>query len=393
MKIYSSFRHIVLLAMPVILLSGCGSVADPTSWFAEESKLKPAELVEFNKQLEVKQLWSRSVGSGDNKSRLKLIPRVDQGRVFVADAEGRLFSLDAGNGSSIWSVETDLAISGGPGSGEGLVVVGTSDGEVAAFSQTDGTLLWKVEASSEVLSVPAVANGTVVVLSIDGKLLGLSAIDGSQRWIYAREVPVLTLRGSSSPVISGPNVITGFAGGKLVALRVDSGELVWETSVTTPSGRSELERMVDIDGDIFVANGAVFVGTYQSEVAAVSEYSGKVLWRRQLSSYSGVEADWRYLYVSDDTGKVWGLNPDNGSAMWKQDSLLYRRTSAPAAVDGYVVVGDFEGYLHWFNHSDGALVARTRAGSGAIEVAPESVNGVLYTYNSDGTLTASQPVK
>ena len=393
MKTLCKLHQGLWLILPALWLSGCGSVADPTSWWEEDSKLQPSELVDLNSTLSVSQSWSRDVGDGSDKGRYKLVPRVERGRIFVADAEGLLQALDASTGSTVWSIETELPISGGPGSGDGLVVVGTSDGEVFAYSQESGELRWKQQVTSEVLSTPAIANGVVIVQSIDGKLVGLKASDGEQQWLYAREVPVLTLRGTSSPVISGPNVIAGFAGGKLVALRLDNGELLWESSVTAPSGRSELERMVDIDGDIVVANGAVFVGSYQGEIAAVSEYSGKVLWRRKLSSYSGVEADWRFIYVSDESGHVWALNPDNGSAMWKQDKLLYRRLSAPAAINGFVVVGDYQGYLHWFDHADGAMVARTRAGSGAILASPEAVNGVVYTYNSDGTLTASSPVQ
>jgi outer membrane protein assembly factor BamB len=377
-----------------LALAGCGTVADPTSWFGEgESKIEPTELKDITSELSVQTLWKTNIGSGFNAQRLKLEPRIDRGRLFVADADGLIKSIEAGSGTISWSIDTELPLSGGPGSGEGIVVVGTSDGEVLALREETGEQLWKVQVSSEVLSVPAMALGVVVVHTIDGKLFGLNISDGSQRWLYSRDVPVLTLRGTSSPIINGNRVYCGFAGGKLVALNLDNGELLWESSVTTPSGRSELERMVDIDGDPLVTSGAIFVTTYQGEVAAVSEYSGKVAWRRKLSSYSGIQADWRYLYVSDDVGNVWGINPENGAAMWKQSDLTYRSLSSAAVVGGKVVVGDFEGYLHWMDHATGGIVARSRVGSDAIISTPQVYNGVVYVYNSDGTLAALQPAE
>ncbi len=375
------------------LLAGCGSMADPTSWFGDDvTRVEPNELVSFEEELDVQTLWKLDIGSGMGDKRLKLAPRFDKGRVFVADRDGLVQAIDANTGNRIWSVETDLPLSGGPGSGDELVVVGTSDGEVIALNQDNGTELWRARVSSEILSVPAAAMGVVVVHTIDGKLFGLNATDGKQLWLYSREVPVLTLRGSSSPVISGNMVYTGFAGGKLVALELSTGIMQWEISITAPSGRSELERMVDIDGDPFVNNGVIYVTTYQGDVAAVGEYTGTLMWRRKLSSYNNVVADWRNLYVSDATGQVWGINPDDGAAMWKQSKLLNRQLSAPAVVDGYVVVGDFDGYLHWLSHSDGRMVARTRVGGEAISAAPVMHNGVVYVVGDGGDLAAVKPV-
>ena len=369
-------------------------MADPTSWFGDDVKeVVPNELTDFPTTLQVRTLWDTDTGSGTDNLRLKLIPRVDNGRVYAASSDGAVQAFDSLTGRRIWGVDLDLPLSGGPGSGEGLVLLGTSDGEVVALNQENGEQLWKVQVSSEVLSVPAAASGVVVVHTIDGKLVGLSAIDGTQLWLYSRKVPILTLRGSSSPIINGTTVYSGFAGGKLVALDLEKGFVQWEVSITAPSGRSELERMVDIDGDPFISDGTVYVATYQGELAAVSEYSGTLLWRRKLSSYSGLDADWRNIYVSDDAGNVYGINPENGAAMWKQDKLLNRRLSAPAVIDGYVVVGDYEGYLHWLSHDDGRMVARTRVGGEAITAAPVMFDGIVYIFGDGGALAAVQPVQ
>ena len=386
--------RLLFVSLLAIILSGCGSMADPTTWFGDDAvEVQPEELVDFNQELNVKTLWKQDIGSGSGDKRLKLVPRIDNGRVFAADSEGVVQALDAVSGKKIWSVNLELPLSGGPGSGEGLVIVGTSDGEIVALDESSGEERWRSQVSSEVLSVPAAGLGVVVVHTIDGKLFGLNVSDGKQRWLYSLTVPVLTLRGSSSPVISGTTVYCGFAGGKLVALDLSTGVTQWEISITAPSGRSELERMVDIDGDPLVNNGVVYVSTYQGEVAAVGEYTGTLMWRRKLSSYNEVSADWRHLYVTDEIGQVWGINPDNGAAMWKQSKLLNRKLSAPATVDGYVVVGDFDGYLHWLSHSDGRMVARTRVGGESITAAPKMANGIVYVLGDGGDLAAVQPVQ
>jgi outer membrane protein assembly factor BamB len=272
--------------------------------------------------------------------------------------------------------------------GEGLVIVGTSDAEVIALDQGTGEERWRARVSSEVLSAPTAGSGVIVVHTVDGKLFGLESTNGNERWLYEREVPVLTLRGSGSPVLSGGAAIVGMAGGKLIALRVDNGNLLWDQNVTVPSGRSELERMADIDGDPIVMGGGVFVATYQGDVAAVEQRSGRLAWQRKMSSYNGMGADRQGLYISDADGVVWGLDLRSGSARWSQDALKHRKLSNVAVLQDLVVVGDFEGYLHWLDRDDGRLVARTRVGSDPITTGLQVVDGVLYVQGDGGELAA-----
>ncbi len=370
------------------LLAGCSSMPDPFGMFESDNQEPPAELTDFTATLQLKTLWSVDAGEGSEEQYLRLVPAMHHDRLFVADSEGMVRAIDAETGKTLWQVETEAPISGGPGLGDGLVLLGTRDAEIIALSEEDGSELWRARVSSEVLSVPRAYGGIVVTHTIDGKLYGLNSTDGSRVWVYDRTVPILTLRGNSSPVIEGNNVVAGFANGKLVSLALGSGNPQWETLVTPPRGRSELERIVDIDADPFVYDGIAFVCTYQGEVAAVSLDTGVVLWRRDLSSHAGVAADWRALYVTDDQDRVWALDPGNGAALWRQEKLLNRRLSAPAIVDDYIVVGDLEGYLHWLNYEDGAFVARVELADAPISATPLVVNDVVYVYADDGSLSA-----
>ena len=372
-------------AVLALLVSGCGSM-NPFGWLApEEVTDPPAELVPISNQFQIHQLWAGTVGQGADEKSAKLVPQVDGERLFIASGDGIVMALNAITGKPLWRVQTGLEISGGPGVDGELVFVGTRDAELVALSSETGEEQWRAPVSSEILSVPKSALGVVVVHTVDGKLFGFDVLDGRQIWLYERPIPVLTLHGSSSPAVSGGRVLVGFASGKLVALDILNGTLLWETSVTLPSGRSELERMVDIDGDPLVMGGLVFVTTYQGQLAAVGEDNGSVFWRKDLSAYSDIRADWRGLYVSDAAGQVWAFDPGNGVALWKNKDLLNRGLSAPAVLGDYVVVGDFEGYLHWLSSVDGGLVARVRVGSEPI-LSPLVADDRLYVYGTGGDL-------
>ena len=379
--------HVLLLLLSLLCLSGCSSM-NPLNWFDSSDTEPPAELIEIESSIPIKKLWTHSAGGGTNNERVKLIPFVIDGRLFVAQRNGVVKALDVETGRVVWSTDTDLPLSGGPGVGDGLVVVGTSNAKLVALDTESGEERWRVRVSSEILSVPKVASGIVVVHTIDGKIIGLDALDGTQAWLYNRSVPVLSLHGSSSPVISGDKAICGFANGKLAALDLVSGTLLWEAGITLPSGRTELERMVDIDATPLIMESVVYVATFQGELAAVSEATGVVLWRRKLSSHTGMAADWSRLYISDEADQVWAIDPDNGSALWKNNKLYRRQISAPAVIGEYVIIGDFEGYLHWLSREDGRILARTRVGKKPISSAPVVVDGVAYVYGDGGALAA-----
>lgn len=377
--------------LPAVALSGCGTFADPTEWFAGAQVVEPTALVDLQDAPPLDVLWKRDVGAGARGLRLNLEPRVAGDSVYVADGEGRVEALAVADGERRWRVDLEVPVAGGPGVGDGLVLLGTSDAELIALSTVDGRERWRTRVSSEVLSVPAVSDGIVVAHTLDGKLFGVEATNGNIRWRYEREVPTLTLRGASSPVIVDGIVYVGMAGGKLVALRVDNGGLLWDVEVTVPSGRSELERLADIDGDPIVLGGGVFVATYQGEVAVFEQASGRRAWRRKMSSYTRMAADRSGLYVSDAEGVVWGLDLRSGNARWSQDGLKHRRLSNVALLGDWVVVGDFAGYLHWLDRDDGRMVARTRIGSDPITTGLQVSDGVLYVLGDGGELAALRP--
>ena len=373
-----------------LLCAGCGGVSDSVARFmgGKDNTEPPAPLVEFQSKLNVIELWSASVGGGTEEQYLKLAPVLANQRLYVADSGGEVEALDATNGRSLWTADVDERITGGPGVGENAVLVGTGEGDVIALDSETGRRLWRATVSSEILSPPLKSGNIVVVRTNDGKVFGLDGGSGKQLWVYDRTVPSLTLRGTSSPVIVSGVVIAGFDAGRLAALDLRTGKLLWEVSVATARGRSELERMVDIDSDPLVVDGIIYVTTFQGQLAAVQLEAGRIMWNRDISSYAGFSADQSYIYLTDDNSNVWMFDRYSGTMVWKQELLHARAATGPASIDNYAVVGDVEGYLHWMHKADGSFVARTRLSNHRIIVQPLVAGKVLYAYATDGKLAA-----
>ncbi len=381
----------LLLLASLLLVSGCTAIANVID--NPDNTAEPKELVDFEPAIKVRTVWQRRVGSGAGKLYLKLRPAVDGDHVYAATRGGRVRAFDARTGDSIWDTETNSPLSGGPGVGDGLVLLGTSDGEVLALDEKDGEIEWRARVSSEVLSSPVAQGGIAVARTIDGKLFGLSTDDGTRLWVYDRPTPVLTLRGTSSPALAEGIAIAGFDNGQVVAIALSNGQPLWETRVAVPRGRTELERMVDIDADPIIEGNAVYAVTYQGQVAALELFSGEVIWRRDMSSHAGLGVSAENVYVTDNSSHVWALNRLNSSSMWRQAKLEARRVSPPAVFHQFVVVGDLDGYVHWLRKDDGQFVARVRVDSSSIIAAPVATPFAVYVYGSGGELTALQVVE
>jgi len=366
-----------------LLLGGCGVI----SGFGDKDPHPPTELVDLAPEITVATLWSRQVGVGMDR-RLGLMPALHGGRLHIADAEGRIFVLDAESGKVLWEQETGLPFSGGPAVDAGYLVLGSSDGDLVAHSVSDGRVLWKAHLSSEILSVPRIAGPHVLVHTPDDSIHALDLDSGDPLWSSSYPAPVLTLRGSSRPVVTADSVIAGISGGKLVNLDLQDGLPRWEITVTPPHGRSELARIADIDADPILVAGVLYAATYNGDLAAVDVIKGTVLWRRRLSVHAGLAANSGVLYVTDSDDRVWAVAAADGTEIWQQVALEYRRLTAPAVLGNLVAVGDLEGYVHWLDRRNGRLVARVAVADGPITGRPQVAGGRLYVYGDDGTLAA-----
>ena len=398
-------RYTILLVFTVIL-SGCAATEKVTNYFkgGSDNAEPPNPLVEFRPLINVIELWKKNNGVGTDEQYLKLAPVIVNQRLYIVDSAGSIGAMDATNGKRLWQKKIaasesidgesgwfrggDINITGGPGYGEHTLMVGSLEGEVISLSAEDGNELWRTRVTSEVLSAPQRDSDIVIVRTIDGKVFGIDGDKGRRLWIYDRTVPPLTLRGTSTPAIDSGIVVAGFDGGKMAALDVRTGKLLWETSISAARGRSELERMVDIDSEPMIVDGTVYIATFQGHVAAVQLETGRILWSSDLSSYAGFSADDQNIYVSDEDSHVWALDRFDGTVLWEQEDLHARSVTAPAAVGDQIVVGDLEGYLHWISKNSGEFTARERLCKDPVIAKPIVVGKIVYAYCSDGRLAA-----
>jgi outer membrane protein assembly factor BamB len=371
-----------LIPFLLAMASGCAMVS---SWTGGTTNLEPpAELAPVEGQVPVERSWKASADVDSRKQFVRLTPTLVDGTVYVAGFNGRVVALNGESGGVRWRADIGEALTGGVGVGEGLALVGTSRGEVIALNAEGGAERWRSMVPSEVLSAPQADFGVVVVRTGDGSLTGLDPSDGVEQWVYARATPALTLRGVSKPLMVQGAAITGMDDGRVAVIDLSSGRPFWERTVSPPRGRSELDRMVDIDATPRIVGRVLYVVTFQGRLAAIDVESGNVLWGREASAFAGLDVDEQAVYVTDSTSTVWAFERRTGSALWRQESLLHRRLTGPTVVGEYVVVGDFEGYLHFLSREDGAERGRMRLGSAQIAAAPVTDGSWVYAVSSAG---------
>jgi len=378
---YQDILYPGLLLGLMLTLNGCSSDSSP-DWAEMRGEAEPAQLVEFAQSAKFEERWHSNVGdAGQNLLR----PALSADSIYGASAKGKLTRLDRVTGKQVWRIDTGIAISGGVGSGEGLVLIGSDKGDVLAFDES-GKLLWKSKVPSEVLSLPQVSDGVVLVRSGDGRIAGLSTVDGKRLWLYERSTPALVVRSHAGVTVQRGVAYAGFAGGKLVALKISDGSVLWEVSVSQPRGSTELERISDITSNPVADDEQICAIAFQGRVACFDAAHGNPLWNRDISSDKGMMLLRKYLYLSDAKGSVIALDKTSGGTVWKNEQLSLRETAAPYALEKFVVAGDYAGYLHAMQREDGSMAARIKLDGGAIQAEPIPLDSGLLVQTRGGDL-------
>lgn len=372
---------------PVLLLAGllaaCSSNKDATP--------DPSPLPSLPKSaLQFHELWSVSVGDGLGKEFLRLRPAVSEATVYAASRDGVVVALDRSSGKPRWKQKTGLQITGGVSAGYGLVLVGTGKAELVALSAENGSVRWKAPVSASVLAPAVLDANTVVVQSADGKVYGLKRETGERVWVHDTPVPVLSLRGNSTPLLADGMVYLATASGKVEALSAADGLPAWDVRVASNQGRTELDRMVDVDGDMVLgADGMLYSVGFQSQLTAVDTSVGRRRWQYDISSYRGLAEAGGNVYAVDNGSSVFAVAADSGKAVWKQPALAWRGLITPVALGGYVLSGDQDGYVHVLSQTDGSILGRFRPDHDPV-AALMVTQDTVYAYSADGDLSAWQ---
>lgn len=351
-NVFCFYRYFVLF-ITVLFISACAD---------DENVDQPVELVPFYSKYYLDVTWHKSTGEGAEEQYLFLHPLILEKIAVTTSRDGVLNIIGLKTGDFEEDIDLDATISAGVGGNEDVWLLATRDAYVIAVDAKSRRERWRTRVPSEVLVRPVIYEDTVVVRTIDGKILSLNIDSGKIRWSYQRAIPDLTLRGTSEPVIARGKIFVGLADGRLIAISPDDGEVIWDVALSVPSGRSEIQRLVDIDGDAQLYGRILYAASFQGRVAAIDVDRGQFLWARDFSTHTGVLLDEKVLYSSDEHGHIWALDRLNGATIWKQEKLAHRKLTRPTIIGDYLAVGDFEGYVHLLSRYDGHFIARFQLG-------------------------------
>ena len=380
--------HVVLM---LLVLNGCANIS---SWvrnpFGEDDNPRaPAELEDIQTEVTISRDWRINIGNGQGDSFKKLTPIVDGGFVFAASDDGDVVAVNSTNGDLMWLTELETSITGGVGAGDGIVMVGTEAAELVVLSQSDGQEVWRTRVSSEILSQPKTDGDIVVVQTVDGKLVAVDRENGLQRWTYETTLPALTLRGTSSPVLTSEGtVVAGFSNGILVSVAAEDGVWSWEERVAVPDGQYDIERVIDVDGDLLLDGARILASSYQGNLMAFDTATGRIVWGMEASSYHGMDQGFGNIYYSNDESHLVAVRDNSSDVVWQNEELQYRDLTAPKTISNYVAVADFEGYLHLISQIDGRIIGRTRIDNDGVRSNLVVEDGSLIVYGNGGSLVS-----
>ncbi len=382
--------RVSILCLMLSVVTGCGFSDWVRNPFGDdEDPRAPAELLDVVSETAINRNWRINVGNGQGDNYKKLTPVVDGGFVFAASDDGEIIAVNTINGDLMWQTEVENSITGGVGAGDGIVMIGTEAAELIVFNQSNGEEVWRASVSSEILSQPKTNGDIVVAQTVDGKLIALNREDGMQRWTYETTLPALTLRGTSSPILTAEGtVVAGFSNGILVSVAAEDGVYVWEERVAVPDGQYDIERVIDVDGELLVDGSRILAASYQGNLMAFDIASGQIVWGMEASSYHGMDQGFGNIYYSDDKSHLIALRNNSSDVVWQNEELQYRDLTAPKTISNYVAIADYEGYLHLVSQIDGRIVGRTRIDNDGIRSNLIDDDGKLIVYGNSGSLVS-----
>ena len=382
--------RVSILCLILSVVTGCGFSDWVRNPFGDdEDPRAPAELLDVVSETTIDRNWRINVGNGQGDNYKKLTPVVDGGFVFAASDDGEIIAVNTINGDLMWQTEVENSITGGVGAGDGIVMIGTEAAELIVFNQSNGEEVWRASVSREILSQPKTNGDIVVAQTVDGKLIALNREDGMQRWTYETTLPALTLRGTSSPILTTEGtVVAGFSNGILVSVAAEDGVYVWEERVAVPDGQYDIERVIDVDGELLVDGSRILAASYQGNLMAFDIASGQIVWGMEASSYHGMDQGFGNIYYSDDKSHLIALRNNSSDVVWQNEELQYRDLTAPKTISNYVAIADYEGYLHLVSQIDGRIVGRTRIDNDGIRSNLIDDDGKLIVYGNSGSLVS-----
>lgn len=375
------FNKVLVSAVVLGALAGCAS---------EEDTIIMAPVPMVTSEFTPTTQWSTSIGDGVGHYFSKLSPEYAYDKVFIASRDGLVKALNPKTGKELWKTDLEqdgtMRLSGGIAAAYSQIYIGSENGLVTALNEATGELVWQVKVDGEVLAAPAADANMIIVNTSRGTLVSLDQATGEQKWTISTEVPNLTLRGDSKPVAVSGGVFWGTSGGRLAAAIVERGQLIWQQPIGMPKGATEIDRLVDVDASPVVIGGMLYAVGFNGQLIAIDLRSGKPAWKRNYSSATDMASDGGRLFVVTDKDHVVAVDTRSGTELWSNKQLEHRLLTAPAIINGYLVLGDSEGYLHWIDRSSGEFVAQQLVDKSGFAVSPLAVDDGYVSITRNGNV-------
>jgi outer membrane protein assembly factor BamB len=386
-------KNLLAAGLSIGLLSACSS--------SDVEEEPVSELTEIQASVFPTLSWSTSVGDGVGDYYSQLRPAVNYGKVFVADRFGEVVAFDEATGDTLWEHDfselfktSALAknkgarLAAGVTVAQGKVFIGGESGLLGVLNAEDGETLWHVVAGGELLSAPTVAEDLVVVNTSAGTLEAYNVDTGAKAWVFDMSLPNLTLRGTGSAGYEAGGFFVGSADGKVAVVIKSNGQLAWEQPIYTPSGGNEFTRMADVDMTPLLLGDNLYAVSYNGNLVSMEMRTGRIIWTRKYSSFNELASAGLNLFLVDDHSRIYAVDRRNGLELWSNSELANRGLTSPAIIGDYLVVGDFEGYLHFIDRTSGKLVGRIEIDSDGLYSQPLVVGDKIYVQGRSGMVAA-----
>ena len=347
MKKYSLGLITILL---VFLIASCSTSNVPP----------PTPLDEIPPQdVKVKVLWHKKVGNGNTKlGNYNTAPAYKNDKVFVPNQNGQVYALAITNGKILWRRNMLTNLSSPAETISNAVILGSMKGDLMALDTKTGATLWHSYASSSIFAQPTIYDSIIYTHTHDGSVAAFDAKDGKKLWNVTNNIPEISLPGNSSPIVLNNTVMIGSEFGTVLGFTADEGDRTINIPIAIAKGSSPAEKMVDISANPLLYGDYLIFATYQGAVVALDKDNGKMLWAKKSSIVNNIIINDHVIFTAQDDSLLKAFDIETSDTVWTNDTLKWRKVTAPVYYKGLIVVADFQGYLHFFNSLNGEYLGR-----------------------------------
>jgi outer membrane protein assembly factor BamB len=318
-----------------------------------------------NRQFKIESTWVRSTLNKEflGFRRLhRMTPLVLDQMIVQGNGIDGIAAYSKQTGHMLWRSNIENGVEGGAAATSDRLYFGANDGLFYCLDLADGKTKWTFPARAETLSSPAIQNDIVYFQSGADVVYALNKETGKQTWVYNRQVTgQLSIRATTSPVIAGDYLLTGFSDGYVVALKKRDGSLVWERKI------GEALRFKDVDSTPVVDGANLYVASFDGSLVSLKLETGEANWTIDQGGFTPVtlgEGQWaNRIYYSTAGPEILVIDKADGKIL----SRIKTTKGIPTQVTllkSYMMYGESDGAFVVAQADNGDTLARFTPGHG-----------------------------